>query len=204
MKSKNVITPTASCLRENRANNFPLKGEYREMARRRGNCDAMGERPASKPAGALSPACLPPHGTTVPHGGPLPPTEEKKVISFFHAFTPPRATAQQRRHLHDGRNFLPQRARLAFATLQAVMEAHRPPKPLEGPLHVLLGWTWPGKEIRHKTTRPDLDNLAKLALDAATRAGYWHDDAQIAMLTLAKYLGPIPGLAMSVAVMEEP
>jgi Holliday junction resolvase RusA-like endonuclease len=125
-------------------------------------------------------------------------------MSFFHAFTPPRATAQQRRHCSNGATFLPQRASLASATLRAVMEAHRPPKPLEGPLHVVLCWTWPGKEIRRKTTRPDLDNLAKMALDAATKAGYWHDDAQIAMLTLAKYLGPIPGLAMSVAMMEEP
>lgn len=149
---------------------------------------------------------LPPHPPCQQSGisGPQPPTEEKKVISFFHTFTPPRATAQQRRHLHDGRNFLPQRARLAFATLQAVMEAHRPPTPLEGPLHVVLCWTWAGRNIVPKTTRPDLDNLAKLALDAATQAGYWHDDAQVALLALAKYLGPIPGLAMSVTELEAP
>ena len=178
----------------------PLRGDNRTAAPH--NAGRDGDRRQSPPdplpggAGPLPASC----GTI----GPQPPTKKKNGISFFHAFTPPRATAQQRRHCSNGATFLPQRAKVAAATLRAVMEPHRPRKPLEGPLHVLLCWTWPGKDIAYKTTRPDLDNLAKLALDAATKAGYWRDDAQIAMLTLAKYNGPIPGLAMSVTQMESP
>lgn len=67
-----------------------------------------------------------------------------------------------------------------------------------GPLRVSLLWTWPGDDVAPKTTRPDLDNLAKLALDAMTAAGYWRDDSQVTELLAAKFTGPIPGLAVTV------
>lgn len=42
--------------------------------------------------------------------------------------------------------------------------------------------------IYYKVTRPDLDNLSKLILDAGTDAGLWKDDAQICNLTLSKFV----------------
>ena len=120
------------------------------------------------------------------------------TCEFFHEFSPPTATAQQRRHDKSGASYLPPSARRAAALLLAVFEAHAPAASLTGPLSVSLLWTFPGAEVAPKTTRPDLDNLAKLALDAATKAGYWRDDAQIVHLETAKFVGPLPGLAFRV------
>lgn len=73
---------------------------------------------------------------------------------------------------------------------------------MTGPIALTAIVTWPGNaKPRKKPTRPDLDNVAKLLLDAMTKAGYWHDDAQVVELSLAKYTGPIAGvyiLAMEV------
>jgi Holliday junction resolvase RusA-like endonuclease len=127
------------------------------------------------------------------------------MIEFFHHCLPPKATAQQRRHTRAGATYQPANVRLAAATLQAIFEQHKPEKPLAGPVEVTLRWTWPGKMLAWRTARPDLDNLAKLALDAMTAAGYWHDDSQVACLTLTKCSGPEPGIycrveAIAVAV----
>ena len=119
-------------------------------------------------------------------------------MSFFHQFTPPTATAQTRRHTRAGATYLPAGTARAAALLRAVMEPHAPAEPFPGPLRVALLWTWPGNDVAPKATRPDLDNLAKLALDAMTAAGYWRDDSQVAELTTAKFTGPIPGLAVTV------
>jgi len=123
-------------------------------------------------------------------------------VSFFHEFTPPTATAQTRRHTGKA-TYLPPQARRAAALLQAVFEDHAPDEPFTGPLEVRLIWTFPGVDIAPKATRPDLDNLAKLALDAATRAGYWKDDAQIIHLITAKFTGPTTGLSFSAAPWED-
>jgi len=52
-------------------------------------------------------------------------------------------------------------------------------------------WSWLAGEDGWKITRPDLDNLLKLALDAATAAGWWHDDAQVVDLNLSKIYTPL-------------
>ena len=123
-----------------------------------------------------------------------------RVIQFFHQFTPPTATAQTRRHTRAGATYLPAATARAAALLLAVMERYRPAEPMTGPLRLSLLWTFPGSAavVVPKVTRPDLDNLAKLALDAMTRAGYWRDDAQVVEFTTAKFAGPIPGLAVTV------
>jgi Holliday junction resolvase RusA-like endonuclease len=131
-------------------------------------------------------------------------------IEFFHPCNPPKATAQQRRHSRSGHTYLPAGAAKASATLQAIFEQKRPETPICGPLELHLYWTWqhpkksnggpnPAKfEPLPKTTRPDLDNLAKLALDAMTRAGYWHDDSQVVRLVTEKWYSDMPGIAVRV------
>jgi len=127
----------------------------------------------------------------------VPSSSTGSVIEFFHQCNPPRATAQQRRHTKRG-TYMPPAVRKAKAILQAVFEQYAPSMPLSGPLEVRLVWTWSGKRDGWKTTRPDLDNLAKLALDAMTAAGYWDDDAQVAHLETAKFVGSISGIAVCV------
>lgn len=125
-------------------------------------------------------------------------------IEFFHEFVPPTATAQSRRHLRNGHTHPTDEVKRAAALLRAVMEPHAPVFPLTGPLSVGLLWTWPGSEQpAWKITRPDLDNLAKLALDAMTKTGYWQDDSQVCEFTTAKFTGPIPGLAVTVSEIKK-
>lgn len=131
-----------------------------------------------------------------------------KVIEFFHEFNPPTATAQQRRHTTRGRTYQPPNVLKAAATLQAVFERHAPTAPIPGPVRLVLVWTFPqarkaaGMPAVWMVKRPDLDNLAKLAIDAATKAGYWADDCQVADLHTAKFVGELTGLAVCVEVLE--
>lgn len=64
-------------------------------------------------------------------------------------------------------------------------------KKAEGPVKVIMYFYFTTKnkpKSQFKTTRPDLDNLMKLILDAATDAGVWNDDSQVILLTSGKLL----------------
>jgi len=123
------------------------------------------------------------------------------MICFFHECNPPTSTAQQRQFYGKGKTALTPAAKKAAATWHAIVEQHKPDKPLTGPIEVKLAVTWFKKGLRDivpRTTKPDVDNLAKLILDAMTKAGYWHDDNQVCDLRITKYDGPIGGLAVTV------
>ena len=129
----------------------------------------------------------------------------KKMICFFHECNPPKSTAQQRQFFGKGKTALTPSAKKAAATWQAIVELHKPIQPLTGPLTVKLGVSWFRKgitEVVPRTTKPDVDNLAKLILDAMTKAGYWHDDNQVCDLRVTKYNSPIGGLAVTVEEAE--
>lgn len=116
---------------------------------------------------------------------------------------PPRATAQQK-----GVNFKTKH----FYTKNKVQEAEseflwrlkpmRPSMPFDGAIEVNVTWFYPVKD-KHKyylpkITRPDIDNATKLLLDAMTKLGYWHDDAQVTKLNLEKYWMPKGGLIIEI------
>lgn len=44
-----------------------------------------------------------------------------------------------------------------------------------------------GDQRRAYTGKPDGDNIAKLVMDAATKAGIWRDDGQVAALSVRKW-----------------
>lgn len=81
----------------------------------------------------------------------------------------------------------------------------RPSTPLDGPLYLDLTFTWPwlmdhGPKIRAKPrvwrdTKPDIDNLTKLALDCLAALEFMVNDSRICRLAVAKYFGPEPGIA---------
>jgi Holliday junction resolvase RusA-like endonuclease len=92
-----------------------------------------------------------------------------------------------------------------------------PHEPFAGPVMVALRFVFkrpnghyvasdPKRERKataplYHTAKPDCDNAAKALLDALTNVGtYWHDDAQVASLTVLKqYTGrkwPTPGCAV--------
>jgi Holliday junction resolvase RusA-like endonuclease len=127
--------------------------------------------------------------------------EAKKMICFFHECNPPKSTAQQRQFFGKGKTALKPAAKKASATWQAIVEQHKPEKPLQGALFVRIGVTWfknTDKAYIPRTVKPDVDNLAKLILDAMTKSGYWQDDKQVYNLNIAKFDGLISGLQITV------
>ncbi len=128
------------------------------------------------------------------------------MICFFHECNPPKSTAQQRQFFGKGKTALTPAAKKASATWQAIVEQHKPIQPLSGPLEVKLAVSWFKKGLSEgepRITKPDVDNLAKLILDAMTKAGYWLDDKQVYNLNIAKFDGPISGLAVTVRQTQE-
>ncbi len=132
---------------------------------------------------------------------------------------PPRCTAQHKgeriiagRYVHHYEKKPQRQARLAY--LAAIREESgstpvgydtRYPDGRLKPLQVLIDFIFkaPTKKQRGmlKTTRPDLDNMAKGLLDCLTEAGLLADDSQITTLRLRKSYGD-PGVA--VTIVEEP
>lgn len=49
-----------------------------------------------------------------------------------------------------------------------------------------------------KDTRPDLDNMVKLLLDAMTQMEFWEDDAQIVSLSVAKLYSDEDGVEIGI------
>lgn len=76
--------------------------------------------------------------------------------------------------------------RLAYHLLR-----YRPEKPLTGSVGLYITWMFPTDKKkewgRPKTTRPDLDNMAKGILDVLTELKFWRDDNQVVELCLVKY-----------------
>lgn len=113
------------------------------------------------------------------------------------------------------RIFTPERTRRAETTFSSLAAPYAPAKPFEGPLALALHFQlpvprgWPAwKRLvgpwdhDHK---PDLDNLAKLVLDALQRSGaWWRDDAQVARLTCSKGYGDPPGTRVTIEQLEQP
>lgn len=101
----------------------------------------------------------------------------------------------------QGRAFTPEttaRAERAQATLLA---PYAPRDPIGGAVAVRLSYTLapPKKGARAwPTSKPDVDNLAKLTMDVLTRQRWWHDDAQVVELRVTKAYGERPGVRVEV------
>lgn len=90
-----------------------------------------------------------------------------------------------------------------YRLLYAEALAHRPQKPLDGPLHVIIRFYFPRpknapKDQIWKDTRGDADNFLKGVMDALTEAKWWHDDGQVANVTVMKFYGRIPGCQIQI------
>ncbi len=111
-------------------------------------------------------------------------------ISLNELFDIPSSTPQQRKLGSKGTHPT-EGLRYARAAWQALLEKHRPTKPMEGPIRLNVTLLYHVKRktpfFAPKTTRPDGDNLLKIIKDAATRAGWWFDDAQVFREQIARY-----------------
>ena len=117
-------------------------------------------------------------------------------------------TAQERpRFMHSPAGFAmaykSRRQKRHEAELEAQLARYRPEKPFKGPLSLrfLAVFSVPKTRSRKqreamlrgdicRTSKPDLDNLAKNLKDAMTRQGFWHDDSQIVALLGFKLYTP--------------
>jgi len=131
---------------------------------------------------------------------------------------PPKTTAQQKRAVVTpaGVRFYHSPGQVAAErSYLALLAPYAPAVPLTGPLTLAVRFTWPhlvSTPTRRraatvpKTTRPDLDNLAKQITDCLVTLRYLEDDGQVAELTLGKYHGPPErvGIELSLEPLEAP
>lgn len=123
-------------------------------------------------------------------------------IEFFHECILPTTTAQGQGY----RRYKSGKKKYAEAFFLAIMEQHRPERPLTGPLECVITLTFPltkeqekkGLTLVPKDTRPDWDNSAKIIADAITKAGIWEDDGRVFDGRVRKFYGLITGIAVSI------
>ena len=132
-------------------------------------------------------------------------------IEFFLPIVPPTVTAQQKGVAVRGgkpRFYTKDAVRDAAATFISWLLAARRGMdpadearlPLKGAVMLIVEWSFhfpaskPGLCNKLKPTRPDVDNLQKLFKDCLTRAGFWRDDAQVAVETASKWYRARPGI----------
>lgn len=132
---------------------------------------------------------------------------------------PPRATAQQKGVFVAGgrpRFYKKARQEREEQNTVALLVAAKPKNftPFTGPICVFLDLVWPYRKSEKKSVvragllipmdvRPDVDNLAKMMLDAASAAGLWRDDSQITTLMIRKSWGEYPHWILKITKEKE-
>ena len=122
-------------------------------------------------------------------------------IEFFMAMVPPTVTHQEKsvKVVHGKPVFYePEKLADARAKLKAHLFAHRPEKPLTGPVLLKVVWKFPAvgkhRDGDWRDTRPDTDNLQKLLKDVMTDVGFWKDYAHVCAETVGKIWADHPGI----------
>jgi len=127
-----------------------------------------------------------------------------------------RPVAQERARAaltRDGKPFMytPKNTVQAQKEFNLLSGKHVPPQPLAGPLALNITFRFPIPDS-HKLTIPgdryfpkgrhDLDNLAKMVMDAMTKAGWWEDDGQVALLRTEKLYDHLPSITVRVVSLK--
>ena len=127
------------------------------------------------------------------------------MMQFFLPMIPPKTTAQMHKvAVRNGKPVFydPPAVLEMKANLKAALYPHRPAEPLEGPLRLVVKWTWQGETYRYKPTKPDTDNLQKALKDMMGLCRFWLDDAQVASEICEKMTGPVPGIFVRLEVLS--
>ena len=86
---------------------------------------------------------------------------------------------------------------------------HRPLFPFQtGPVSLTITWCYPWRKSEPKKnrvngwkycdTKPDADNLSKMAQDVMTSLNFWTDDSQVAALHFVKIWGDNPRIEIKI------
>ena len=143
-------------------------------------------------------------------------SRDGQTMNFHLAILPPKATHQGSSMImkrKDGSSFVGRPGNSPGAkakkSLVQLLMAHAPEKPLEGPLRVsiLVVWPWRKSEPKYRKAlraaphfvKPDLDNYAKLLLDALADAAFFATgDQQVSHLNLSKAWADHPGIHFTI------
>ena len=134
--------------------------------------------------------------------------------TVFLPCVPPKATHQGSAMImrrRDGTPFVGKASNSAGAkakkNLLNLLCCHAPPKPFDGATSVTVDLVFPWRKSEPKknkalgripmTTKPDLDNLAKLLLDALCEANFLTRDQLIYKLTMEKSWGDEVGITIT-------
>ena len=129
-------------------------------------------------------------------------------IEFFMPMRPPTVTHQEKQvRVVKGKPvfYEPPAVKAARTKLTGYLAGHKPEKPLEGGLQLLVKWCFPRgrhEDGEYRITKPDTDNLQKLLKDCMTAAGFWKDDAQVASEIAEKFWAEIPGIYICLEQLE--
>lgn len=140
-----------------------------------------------------------------------------KPIYFKIHCDPPRSTAQQQKRLGviggKARMFTSPKGKTLAAEWNALLSPHAPDAPLEGCLTLIIEFTWPHLKAAKKSEKvrrniyhgkkPDCSNIVKQIEDTMTDLDFWHDDGQIAKLTVIKQRGLDPGVRIYAKPIQE-
>ena len=121
-------------------------------------------------------------------------------LEFFVPMIPPTATHQMHKITTRGKTpriYEPAKVAAARSKLTNHLTCHRPLRPMNGAVQLLVKWCFPRGahgDGEYRITRPDTDNLQKLLKDVMTDLGFWKEDAQVACEIVEKFWAEIPGL----------
>jgi Holliday junction resolvase RusA-like endonuclease len=129
------------------------------------------------------------------------------MIAFFVACVPPKANHQRKRIVRIG-NFtkLADKPELvaAKAMLDSVLLPYQPHAPVDGPVRLVVEFTWPWRKSESKrtralgriphTTKPDCSNALKTLEDRLVALRFIEDDSRVVDVTVRKFFGDTPGI----------
>lgn len=136
------------------------------------------------------------------------------MIQFHLAIVPPKATSQtagKRIAIIRGKPmfFKNQKAQSAENDLTLLASRHAPEKPMEGPIHLEVAFSWPWRASEPKknrlqgamahTSKPDCSNAIKMLEDVLTKLRFWNDDNQVASLRVTKWWSDEPGITVTIS-----
>jgi len=103
--------------------------------------------------------------------------------------------------------YTPKETKQAERLFKEEAKKYAPTKPLEGPLVVYLDFyklkpKSYAKNVVYWTKKPDIDNMAKLVLDAMNKI-FFIDDSQVVELNITKQYGDIEKIVINVDVVAD-
>lgn len=151
-------------------------------------------------------------GTSDPFEGP-------PLLVFECELGPPPMTHQQgykariQRAKGGGKQFIRFYTSREYETMEQgylkALMAHRPARPLEGPLAIYwrMAWPWRQSELKRvtgefsavpKDTKPDMGNSLKGPEDMLTKLGFWRDDSQVSTVIGRKVWSDTPSIEVRI------